>query len=64
MDLLTPSELAEWLKLSRRSVYELSSARGQRNSKIPLPYLRIAGKLRFSRAAIVEWLTKLQEKTA
>jgi excisionase family DNA binding protein len=64
MELLTPDQLAEWLHLSRRSVYELCSARGQQKQKAPLPFLRIAGKLRFSREAINQWLLKMQEKQA
>jgi excisionase family DNA binding protein len=60
MELLTPDQLAEWLHLSRRSVYELCSARGQQKQNTPLPFLRIAGKLRFSREAINQWLLKMQ----
>lgn len=54
MELLTPDQLAEWLHLSRRSVYELCSARGQQNN--PLPFLKVCGKLRFNKAAVQRWL--------
>jgi excisionase family DNA binding protein len=60
MELLTPDELADWLHLSRRSVYELCSVRGQQRQKTPLPFLKIAGKLRFSREAVQQWLLRLQ----
>ena len=56
MELLTPDQLAEWLHLSRRSVYELSSARGQNNQASPLPFLKVCGKLRFNKAAVQRWL--------
>jgi excisionase family DNA binding protein len=64
MELLTPDQLADWLHLSRRSVYELCSTRGQQKQKTPLPFLRIAGKLRFSREAVQRWLQTLQEGQA
>lgn len=60
MELLTPDQLAEWLHLSRRSVYELCSARGQQNQKTPLPFLKVCGKLRFNKAAVLVWLQKLE----
>jgi len=60
MELLTPEMLAEWLHLSRRSVYELCSARGQQTQKTPLPFFKVAGKLRFNKAAVQEWLQRLQ----
>ena len=60
MELITPDQLAEWLHLSRRSVYELCSTRGQQQHKTSLPFLRIAGKLRFSREAIQQWWLKRQ----
>jgi excisionase family DNA binding protein len=61
MELLTPDQLAEWLHLSRRSVYELCSARGQQKQNTPLPFLKVAGKLRFNKATVTEWLQKLEQ---
>ena len=61
MELLTPDQLAEWLHLSRRSVYELCSTRGQNKQTTPLPFLRVAGKLRFNRAAVMGWLQELEK---
>lgn len=58
--LLTPEQVAEVLGLSRRSIYELCSARGQSKQKTPLPFFKVAGKLRFSREAINKWLMELQ----
>ena len=65
MELLTPDQLAEWLQVTRRSVYELCStrARGQDKQTTPLPHLKVAGKLRFNKAAVTVWLQAL-EKTA
>ena len=61
MELLTIKQLAEWLQLSPRSIYELCSKRGQQRQKTPLPFLRVAGKLRFNRAAIESWLQTLEK---
>jgi excisionase family DNA binding protein len=56
MELLTPDEVASILKIKPASVYELTRKR----TKTPLPFLRVAGKLRFSRDAINQWLLRLQ----
>jgi excisionase family DNA binding protein len=56
MDLLTPDEVANILKIKPESVYELTRKR----AKTPLPFLRVAGKLRFSREAVQQWLLRLQ----
>jgi excisionase family DNA binding protein len=61
MELLTPDQLADWLTISRRSIYELCSARGQQKQKHKLPYLKVAGKLRFNKAAVTEWLRALEK---
>ena len=61
MELLTPDQLADWLHLSRHSIYELYSARGQDKQRAPLPFLKIAGKLRFNKAAVTVWLQELEK---
>jgi excisionase family DNA binding protein len=54
--LLTPDEVANILRIKPTAVYELTRKR----NKTPLPFLRIAGKLRFTREAINRWLSQLQ----
>jgi|HubBroStandDraft_2_1064218.scaffolds.fasta_scaffold1156070_1 hypothetical protein len=61
MELLTPDQLAVWLQVTRRSVYELCSERGQHKQTTPLPHLKVAGKLRFNKAAVAGWLQELEK---
>ncbi len=49
IDLMTPDEMAAAIRLPRRQIYEAVSA-GQ------LPCIRIGRRLRFSRAAIEQWI--------
>jgi excisionase family DNA binding protein len=60
MEILTLDEVAELLKLKRGTVYELTRERSQKRQAHPLPHLRIAGKLRFNKAGVLEWLQKLE----
>lgn len=60
-EILKVDEVAAWLRISRRSVYELTSARGRDNSKSPLPTLRIGKSLRFVRADVQAWIDKTKE---
>ena len=62
MELLTPDELSLLLRVTKRSVYELCSARKQTQPH-PLPYLKIANKLRFNKDSITRWLEE-QEQAA
>ena len=61
MELLTPDQLAYWLQITRRTVYDLCSTRGQDRHNTPLPFLRVAGRLRFNKAAVTGWLQKLEK---
>ena len=60
-DILTIDELAAWLRISRRSVYELTSERGKSQSKHMLPTFRIGKSLRFVRADVQEWIDKTKQ---
>ena len=60
-EILTIDELAAWLRISRSSVYELTSERGRNSSKYPLPTLRIGKSLRFVRADVQAWIDKTKE---
>lgn len=65
MELLTLEEVGEILKIKPSSVYELTRGRSQKKQQHPIPFVKIAGKVRFSREAVQQWLLKLHgERTA
>jgi predicted transcriptional regulator len=39
-EILNVEDLATWLKVSKRSIYEMTRERGQQRHEIPLPILR------------------------
>jgi excisionase family DNA binding protein len=61
-EILTITELAQLLKLSKRSCQELCSARGRARMKDPLPMIRLGGRVRFLKAEVENWLHRLQDK--
>jgi predicted DNA-binding transcriptional regulator AlpA len=61
-EILTVDELAAWLKVSPRAIYELSRSRSQARGKHPLPAIRIHKKmLRFRGSDIEAWLQRCAE---
>jgi excisionase family DNA binding protein len=61
MEIMTVDEVAAMLRMSKRSVYELTSGRGRAKMKHPLPVLRINSNVRFVRKDVEEWIEKLVE---
>ena len=59
MEILTVEEVAAMLRMSKRTVYELTSGRGRAKMKHPLPVLRINTSVRFLRKDVEEWVEKL-----
>jgi predicted DNA-binding transcriptional regulator AlpA len=59
MDILTLDDVAAILKLKRSAVYEMTRQRSQVRQDHPIPYIRIAGHLRFRRCDIENWLSRL-----
>jgi hypothetical protein len=55
-DLLTPEELAAWLKVKPSWVFEQTRQRAKTRNKNPLPCLRLGKYVRFSRRQVAEWL--------
>ncbi len=49
-EILTVEEVAEWLRVNRKTVYEAAS-------RDEIPCRKIGRILRFSREAVVQWLT-------
>jgi len=64
MELLTLEEVGLILKIKPTSVYELTRERSQKKQTHPIPFMKIAGKVRFSPEAIQLWLLRLQGEQA
>ena len=59
----TVIEVADYLKMSPRQVWELTRRRGQERSEFPLPCFKIHSKcLRFRRSDVIAWLDALAQK--
>jgi hypothetical protein len=58
--ILTPEELAAGLKVRKSWVWDQTRSRNQN----PLPRLNMGHYLRFDWAKVVEWLTRVPEKTS
>jgi excisionase family DNA binding protein len=59
--LLTPAEVAEWLQVSKKSIYDYCDSR---RSKTFLPHVRVGGSLRFRRSDIAAWLESNVQRCA
>ncbi len=59
MEIMTIDEVAAMLRMSKRSVYEMTSGRGRARMKHPLPVLRINSSVRFLRKDVEAWIEKL-----
>lgn len=64
MELLTVAELAVFLKMSKRQVYEMTTTRTRTGNMRdnPLPLLKINGNLRFRRSDVENWIEQLAQK--
>jgi predicted DNA-binding transcriptional regulator AlpA len=63
-EILNVQDLAAWLKVSKRSIYEMTRERGQQRHEIPLPILRLPVGLRFRRSDIEAWLNRCAAASA
>ncbi len=63
-EIWTVTDLASFLKCSKRSIYELTRQRGQLVHEVPLPVLRLPCGMRFRRADIESWLQRCAEAGA
>lgn len=63
MEILTVTEVAALLKISKSQVYELANQKTRTGEarKHPIPVLRIGTSVRFCKADVVGWLGKLAE---
>lgn len=60
-EILTAQEVANWLKMSKRQVYEMTRHRGKVRADHPIPVMRINGNIRFRRSDIEAWLSRIAE---
>jgi len=65
-EILTVTEVASLLKMSKRQVYTMCETRTRQGSMKdhPLPVLKINGNLRFRKADVDSWLAKLVDGQA
>lgn len=62
MEILTRQQVAEMLQLKPEAIYNLTRERARARQKHPIPYIRIAGKVRFQKSAIENWIATLSEE--
>lgn len=64
MEILTVNDVAAWLKISKRHVYELMNPRTKSGDirDNPLPALRLGGAVRFRKSDVEAWIEKLVRK--
>jgi hypothetical protein len=55
-DLLTPAELAAWLKVPESWVFEQTRKRAKVRNRNPLPVIRLGKYVRFSREQVAQWM--------
>ena len=65
-EILTITELAALLKMSKQQIYTMCEKRTRNGSmkNHPLPVLKINGNLRFRKADVDSWLARLAEGKA
>ena len=63
-DILTVAEVAELLKCTKRSIYNMTRARGQARYDSPIPVLRLPMGLRFRRSSVWAWVKSQETTTA
>ena len=59
--ILTVAEVAKLLRLSKRTIYEMTSNRGRDGVANPLPVLRIGDRVLFVREDIIAWIGRQKE---
>ena len=61
-EILTIEDLCQWLKLTEFQVRAMLRKKGQSRMKNPLPSIRLNSNVRFIRADIEAWLSKIREE--
>jgi excisionase family DNA binding protein len=64
-ELMTVNEAAQFLRISRRSLYEMTRARVRAKQKHPLPLVRLNSNcLRFVKSELEIWILKLSQENS
>jgi excisionase family DNA binding protein len=63
-DILTIRQVARWIQVSERKIYEMTRERNRARQRVPIPVIKIGRCSRFSAEAIDRWLKDLQEIAA
>jgi predicted DNA-binding transcriptional regulator AlpA len=63
-ELFTTKQLAAYLKMSVRQIYNMTMKRKRAQETDPLPMMKVNGNLRFSKNAVDAWLLRQQEGRA
>jgi hypothetical protein len=63
-DILTKYQVAEMLQIAPEAVHELTRARSQARHDHPIPFIKVAGKLRFRKTDVDRWLDRLAGREA
>jgi len=58
--LLSLTEAAALLSLTKQQLYELTRSRSRLRQAIPLPYVRLGKRLCFRRESLERWLAELE----
>jgi predicted DNA-binding transcriptional regulator AlpA len=64
MEIIKVEDVAEWFKVSKAMVYDMTNPR-TRNGDLredPLPVLRMGAAVRFNRKALEDWLERLEKR--
>lgn len=61
MEILTADEVASLLRVSKRHVFELAQPRTKSGDirESPLPCIRLGKSVRFSKAAVEQWISTI-----
>lgn len=58
------SEAASLLGLSKQQLYELTRERSRARSTHPIPFLRLGKRIAFRRESLEQWIAKLEGEKA
>lgn len=61
MEILTIQEAADFLRMNRSQIYDMTRARAKARMPIPIPLIRVNGNIRFKRSSLETWINQLEE---
>ncbi|MHB8392281.1 MAG: helix-turn-helix domain-containing protein [Acidobacteriaceae bacterium] len=60
--LLTVEQVAQFLSMTKRQVWEMTRQRGLARMSVPIPLIRINGNIRFKQSSLEAWVNQLEVK--